>query len=77
MHLEDEEHHKWFCNGGSEFGFVGGCKGNQTDFGFHETMSGWQCPDLDNCDFDLCEMCIRWILHCQRENQPLGIITPD
>jgi hypothetical protein len=40
-------------------------------------MSGWQCPDLDKCDFDLCEMCIRWILHCQKHNLPLGIKTPE
>ena len=40
-------------------------------------MSGWQCPDLDNCDFDLCEHCVRWIMHCVKENMPLGIVTPD
>ena len=28
VHEHEEHHHKWLCNGGNEFGFVGGCKGD-------------------------------------------------
>jgi hypothetical protein len=39
-------------------------------------MSGWQCPDLENCDFDLCEHCIRWIMHCVEDEIDMGAVKP-
>ena len=72
---QDED--MWFCNGGADFGFKAGCKGKQKDFDYHETMSGWMCPDTDNCDFDLCEHCVRWILHCDNDKLDLGVIEPQ
>ncbi len=72
---DSEDENKWFCNGGEEeLGFVGGCKSGQKTFGYHEGTEGWQCPDLDNCDFDLCEMCVRWALHCEKTGTDLGLV---
>ena len=70
----DENENNWMCNGGLDNGFQGGCKGGQKDFAFHETMAGWQCT---KCDFDICEHCIRWVMHCDKTKKPLGIVTPD
>ena len=57
---------RWFCNGGdAEEGFIGGCKSGQTNFDYHEGTEGWQCTNFDECDFDLCEMCLRWYVHCE------------
>ena len=64
---DSEDENKWLCNGADEEeGFVGGCKGGQKEFGYHEGTEGWQNPDLDNYDFDLCEMCVRWCIHCEK-----------
>jgi len=71
-----DDSNKWFCNGGATYGFIDGCKGGQKEFNWHETMSGWQCPDLDNCDFDLCEHCIRWIMHCVEDKIEMGTVKP-
>ena len=46
------------------------------DFGFHTGIEGWQCPKLDECDFDLCEMCIRWAIHCEKTGTDLGLKEP-
>ena len=27
----------------------------------------------DDCDFDMCEMCIRWALHCDKSGMDLGL----
>jgi len=61
---EDFDEAKWQCNG--VVYFPEGCKSNQLGFDYHEGVEGWQCPDKDNCDFDLCDMCIRWIIHCEK-----------
>ena len=60
----EEDDGKWMCNGTE---FMGGCKSGQQEFGFHEGTEGWQCPDRD-CDFDICDMCIRWVLHCEKNS---------
>ena len=72
---DSEDENKWLCNGADEEeGFVGGCKSGQTEFGYHEGTEGWQNPDLDNYDFDLCEMCVRWCIHCEKTGTDLGLI---
>ena len=50
-----------------------------TDFGVHMELSAWRClnnpisgngpPEATGeaeCDFDMCEMCLRWALHCEK-----------
>ena len=72
---DSEDENKWLCNGADEEeGFVGGCKSGQKEFGYHEGTEGWQNPDLDNYDFDLCEMCVRWCIHCEKTGTDLGLI---
>ena len=72
---DSEDENKWLCNGSSdEQGFIGGCKSGQKTFGYHEGTEGWQCPDLDNCDFDLCEVCVRWVMHCEKTGTDLGLV---
>lgn len=72
--FETGESDKWYCNGSAEYGFKDGCKGGQKDFDYHENMEGWSCQE---CEFDLCEACIRWAMHCAKDNIPLGLAFPD
>ena len=66
----------WLCNGAEEStGFEDGCKSGCKDFEFHEGIEGWQSMGEDE-DFDLCEMCIRWAIHCDRTGTELGLLTP-
>lgn len=66
MQGEDSDYdNHWKCDGTHKF--ANGCKSGQTDFDEHIGTAGYSCPD-DECDFDLCEMCIRWCLYCE-ENQ--------
>ena len=59
----------WQCNG--TVLFKDGCKSGQTDFDEHAGIGGWQSPKRE-CDFDLCEMCIRWCLHCEKSGADFG-----
>ena len=65
----EEDEGKWQCNG--TVNFVDGCKSGQTEFDFHQGTEAWQSLDR-NLDFDLCEMCIRWAIHCQKTGTDLG-----
>ena len=67
----DEEDEKWLCEGTVKF--IGGCKSGQKAeaFDFYFDTERWSCPDRD-CDFDLCEMCTRWCLHCERNEITVG-----
>ena len=64
---DDEDDDKWLCEGTVKF--VDGCKsGQKTDeFDLYLGTERWSCPDR-KCDFDLCEMCTRWCLHCERND---------
>ena len=78
MSPEEIENASWHCDGSVIF--EDGCKGGLTDFGLHEDLNAWRCFNnpvvgsdqavADNaeaeCDFDMCEMCIRWALHCEK-----------
>ena len=64
----------WLCNGAEEnTGLVDGCKSNQKDFAFHAGIEGWQSTQ-EGEDFDLCEMCIRWAMHCDRFGIELELV---
>ena len=67
----DEEDDMWLCEGTVKF--KDGCKsGQQADaFDYYEDTERWSCPD-SACDFDLCEMCTRWCLHCDRNGIDIG-----
>ena len=67
----DEDEGKWQCNGTSIF--TTGCKSGQTDFGHHVGTAGWQRPDREGCDMDLCEKCIQWCLYCEQNGLDLGL----
>ena len=59
----------WQCNGVGLF--QGGCKSGQIDFDLHPNTKCWRCYQMmaesqEDCDFDLCEMCVRWVVHCER-----------
>ena len=55
-----EDDSTWLCDGSQRF--VSGCKSGQTDFDEHLGIEGWSSKE----DFDLCEMCIRWVVHCEK-----------
>ena len=67
----DEEYdpRDWLCNGSQML--EGGCLSGQTDFARQDANGRWQCPD-EACDFDICDMCIRWLIHCQKNKLPTG-----
>jgi len=67
MTQEEYEEACWQCNGVEMF--QGGCKGGIIDFDLHPHMKVWRCDknvDGEDCDFDMCEMCVRWMIHCER-----------
>ena len=54
---------------------MNGCKSGQTDFGTHEGIESWSSAG-EGCDFDLCEMCLRWCIHCEKNNLDIGWMNP-
>ena len=61
---DDGDEELWCCDGADEeIGLLGGCRSNQTGFGRHEGVLGYQCPHKDTCNFDMCDLCIRWCLY--------------
>ena len=71
---EDEYESGWLCDGSNKF--KGGCKSGQTEFGEHLGTDFWSSEQQD-CDFDLCEMCIRWCIHCEKNNLDIGWVDPS
>ena len=72
-----EDDNTWLCDGTKMF--KDGCKSGQTDFDEHPGIDGWTCPETTPdgeyaCDFDLCGMCIRWCIHCEKYNLDPGLI---
>ena len=61
---------EWCCNGVEIF--ETGCKSGQKDLGVHEGIGCWRSSNEDE-DFDLCEMCIRWAIHCKENGQDMGL----
>ena len=71
----DEENDNWLCDGFNLFKC--GCKSGQTEFGEHPGIEGWSSSN-PNEDFDLCEMCIRWCIHCESLRISPGFVgEPD
>ena len=65
----------WLCDGSDCF--IEGCKSGMTEFGLHEGIEAWTSTGED-CDFDLCEMCIRWCIHCESLRISPGFVgEPD
>ena len=66
---------KWLCDG--VWIYKGGCKsGHKRDaFDYYTGMQGWRCSKAneEECDFDICEMCVRWALHCDKNSLELGL----
>ena len=67
----------WTCNGNDLF--QGGCKSGIEDYGLHPDIKVWRCEkssmvngEIEECDIDICEMCVRWTLHCERTGTDLG-----
>ena len=78
----EKENASWLCNGSVVF--QDGCKGGLTEFDLHPELNAWRCfaaptgseegaAEGDDCDFDMCEMCIRWTLHCDKSGNDLGL----
>ena len=70
MTEEEKEDAQWQCNGVEVF--EDGCKSGITDFGFHLNIRVWSNDDFD---FDFCEMCIRWTLHCEISGTKLNLAS--
>ena len=68
----DEENDNWLCDGFNLFKC--GCKSGQTEFGEHPGIEGWSSSN-PNEDFDLCEMCIRWCMHCESRGVSPGFVN--
>ena len=74
---DDEEFDEdaWQCNG--VVYFPSGCRSGQLGFDVHPGVEGWQNPDRENYDMDLCDMCIRWIIHCEKNRLNLSWREPE
>ena len=82
MNSEEIENASWLCNGSALFedGCKGGMTdfGLHPELNawrcFNNPVSGGDSIDQglrnnngeDECDFDMCEMCLRWALHCEK-----------
>ena len=66
----EEEDGRWLCDGSRIFKC--GCKSGQTDFDLHVGTEGWTSSQEEE-DFDLCDMCIRWALHCEKNRLELEL----
>ena len=68
---DEEDEDKWLCEGTVKF--KTGCKSGQKPdaFDYYADTERWSCPD-SKCDFDLCEMCTRWCIHCERTGTDIG-----
>ena len=66
----DTEEASWQCDGVTLF--KDGCKSGQQEFDLYTDTYAWSCDmkdeanDGDDSDFDICEMCIRWAIHCEK-----------
>ena len=67
---DEDGEDKWLCDGSNLFDT--GCKSGMTDFDHHEGIEGWTSTNQDE-DFDLCEMCVRWCMHCEKNNLDLQL----
>ena len=67
---------KWLCNGVDIF--HDGCKSGQTEMRKHTNTLAWRCQETDEkgseCDFDLCQDCLRWVLYCEYTGTILGTV---
>ena len=61
---------EWCCNGVEIF--EDGCKSGQKDLGIHEGIKCWRSTGED-ADYDLCENCIRWVIHCLENDEDMGL----
>ena len=70
---DDGDDNKWLCDGTVRF--KGGCKSGQLDLAFdlYAGTERWSCPDRE-CDYDLCEMCTRWCIHCEKNNVDIELV---
>ena len=82
MSAQSFEDASWQCNGIDIF--TDGCKSGQTTFALHLDTKAWGCyqtsegSDADfeeqvSCDFDICEMCVRWTLYCEKTGTFLNL----
>ena len=62
--MNDDEDGTWRCDGYGIFNT--GCKSGQVSFALHEGTLAWRSTESD---FDLCEMCLRWAIHCERKGK--------
>ena len=73
--VQEDDDGTWRCNG-VDF-FDNGCKSGQKEFESYKNTLAWQSTgtyvDEDGveqyCDFDLCEMCLRWALYCEKKGE--------
>ena len=77
MTSEEIEDASWQCNGSDIF--KDGCYSGQKSFDLHLGTRAWRCVEQqegeqDDCDFDLCEMCVRWALHCKKTGNIMGVV---
>ena len=70
----EEEDGRWLCNGSKNF--KDGCKSGQVEFDFYLGTEGWSSQNPE-CDFDLCDMCIRWVLYCEKNRMDPGWIDDE
>ena len=71
---EEDDENNWLCDGSDCF--MEGCKSGMTEFGLHTGVEAWTSTGED-CDFDLCEMCIRWCIHCENQGISPGLKPYD
>ena len=62
---------EWCCNGIELF--EDGCKSGQTDLSLHAGTKAYRSTGGESADFDLCEVCIRWVIHCYENDEDLGL----
>ena len=49
--------------------------------GRHAQAEAWRCQELDDygneCDFDLCQDCLRWVLYCEHTGTIMGTVINE
>ena len=77
-YYDEEDPDKWLCNSADpDHGLKNGCLSGLNDFGYHDGVAAYTCPDKENCDFDVCIKCLRWFIHCQKNNIEPGLANSE
>ena len=73
MQVYEEEDELWLCDNTGEHGITQGCISQQVDFAENEGEAAYTC---EQCDYDLCEPCVQFVLWHEMRGMPLIMKNP-